>query len=56
MLSCDYNGWADMREDEREAIDTFEASLGSNSWVRIPVRSGALSAAAVQLPLHSSAR
>jgi hypothetical protein len=25
MLSCDYNGWADVPEAEREAIDAFEA-------------------------------
>jgi hypothetical protein len=25
MLSCDYNGWADVPEEEREAIDAFEA-------------------------------
>jgi hypothetical protein len=26
MFSCDYNGWADMREEEREAIDVFETT------------------------------
>ncbi len=26
MFSCDYNGWADVPEDEREAIDAFEAA------------------------------
>jgi len=26
MFSCDYNGWADVSEEEREAIDAFEAS------------------------------
>ena len=25
MFSCDYNGWADVPEEEREAIDAFEA-------------------------------
>jgi hypothetical protein len=25
MFSCDYNGWADVPEEEREAIDEFEA-------------------------------
>ncbi len=24
MFSCDYNGWADVPEEEREAIDAFE--------------------------------
>ncbi|HEX5575316.1 MAG TPA: hypothetical protein VFX42_05535 [Gemmatimonadales bacterium] len=25
MFSCDYNGWADVPEEEREGIDVFEA-------------------------------
>jgi hypothetical protein len=25
VFSCDYNGWADVPEEEREAIDAFEA-------------------------------
>jgi hypothetical protein len=25
MFSCDYNGWADVPEDEREALEAFEA-------------------------------
>ena len=25
MFSCDYNGWADVPEDEREGIDAFES-------------------------------
>ncbi len=24
MFSCDYNGWADVPEEEREAIEAFE--------------------------------
>jgi hypothetical protein len=24
VFSCNYNGWADIPEDEREAIDAFE--------------------------------
>ena len=27
VFSCDYNGWADVPEDEREAIDAFESSI-----------------------------
>jgi hypothetical protein len=27
MFSCDYNGWADVPEEEREAIEAFEAAL-----------------------------
>lgn len=26
MFSCDYNGWADVPEDEREGIEAFEAA------------------------------
>ena len=26
MFSCDYNGWADVPEEEREGIDCFELS------------------------------
>jgi hypothetical protein len=36
MLSCDYNGWADVPEEEREAIDAFEAALEVRStavWI-----------------------
>jgi hypothetical protein len=24
VFSCDYNGWADVPEDEREALEAFE--------------------------------
>jgi hypothetical protein len=26
MFSCDYNGWADVPEDEREELEAFESS------------------------------
>jgi hypothetical protein len=26
MISCNYNGWADVPEDEREGLDVFEAT------------------------------
>jgi hypothetical protein len=26
VFSCDYNGWADVPEEEREGIDAFEAA------------------------------
>ena len=26
MFSCNYNGWADVPEEEREGIDVFEAT------------------------------
>ena len=25
MFSCDYNGWADVPEEEREGVEAFEA-------------------------------
>lgn len=31
MFSCDYNGWADVPEEEREGIEAFEAT-------RLPAR------------------
>jgi hypothetical protein len=29
VYSCDYNGWADVPEEEREGIDAFEAKQTS---------------------------
>jgi hypothetical protein len=26
VFSCDYNGWADVPEEEREAIDAYETA------------------------------
>jgi hypothetical protein len=26
MFSCDYNGWADVPEEEREGVDAFETA------------------------------
>jgi hypothetical protein len=26
VFSCDYNGWSDVPEEEREAIEAFEAA------------------------------
>jgi hypothetical protein len=26
MISCSYNGWTDLPEEEREAMDAFEAA------------------------------
>jgi hypothetical protein len=36
MLSCDYNGWADVPEEEREGIEAFEAAR-SRPLPSIPV-------------------
>jgi hypothetical protein len=30
VFSCDYNGWADVPEEEREGIDAFEATGSPN--------------------------
>jgi hypothetical protein len=38
MFSCDYNGWADVPEEEREAIDAFEVALRmpvTTEWVAL---------------------
>ena len=32
MLSCDYNGWNDAPEDEREALDAYEAAAEKAMW------------------------
>jgi hypothetical protein len=37
MFSCDYNGWADVPEEEREAFDAFEVEKNAPA-----VRSGEL--------------
>jgi hypothetical protein len=31
VFSCDYNGWADVPEEEREGIDAFEATGSPNA-------------------------
>ena len=35
MFSCDYNGWADVPEEEREAADAFEVEKNAAA-VRAP--------------------
>jgi hypothetical protein len=42
MLSCDYNGWSDVPEDEREGLDVFfsenargEAPAGCHDTTRV---------------------
>jgi hypothetical protein len=44
VFSCDYNGWADVPEEEREAIEAFEAAL------QVPL------SAAVQPPISRDPR
>ena len=36
MFSCDYNGWADVPEEEREGIDAFEAAGPPSASMIIP--------------------
>jgi hypothetical protein len=36
-MSCDYNGWNDAPEDEREALDAYEAAA---EMARVAVGSG----------------
>jgi len=41
LLSCDHNGWNDAPEDEREALDTYEAAaekarVAAGSGARLP--------------------
>jgi hypothetical protein len=41
VFSCDYNGWADVPEEEREAIEAFESvsqvpAIPAPSLVRVP--------------------
>jgi hypothetical protein len=40
VLSCDYNGWNDAPEDEREALDAYEAAATKArlalGWGRCP--------------------
>jgi hypothetical protein len=51
MLSCDYNGWTDAPEDEREAhryfADIVRQEVGT---CRRPLRDGFSAAAGVALP------
>lgn len=39
MISCSYNGWTDLAEEEREAMEAFEASLTppALALVRLPL-------------------
>jgi hypothetical protein len=37
VFSCDYNGWADVPEEEREGVDAFEASRPVPPRAALPV-------------------
>ena len=50
MISCDYNGWADLPEDQREEMEAFEARVpapavnsmtGRRSFPVVPQRKAA---------------
>jgi hypothetical protein len=37
VFSCDYNGWADVPEDEREAVEAFESAAAASADPLPPV-------------------
>jgi hypothetical protein len=42
VFSCDYNGWADVPEEEREGIEAFEAAQSIRTtplWVLVTAAS-----------------
>jgi hypothetical protein len=45
MLTCDYNGWADVPEEEREGIDAFEAAAAVSGVLRVLVLERSLTVA-----------
>lgn len=47
LLSCDYNGWNEAPEDEREALDAYEAAAEK---VRVAVGLGACLPAGGSIP------
>jgi hypothetical protein len=50
-MSCDYNGWNDAPEDEREALDTYEAAAEK---ARVAVGSGGYRPARGSLPTEGT--
>jgi hypothetical protein len=38
VFSCDYNGWADVPEEEREGLDAFEATRMPPARALLPIR------------------
>ena len=53
MFSCDYNGWSDVPEDEREAIDAFEVEKATAA---VLVYAPALRSKPLQLSAHERSR
>jgi hypothetical protein len=50
VMTADYNGWADQPEEEREALDQLEMTLGSTAPARrhLPALRGVLLRAAAR--------
>jgi hypothetical protein len=50
LMMADYNGWADEREEEREALDQLETTLATAPvpGLRLPVLRGLLLRAAAR--------
>jgi hypothetical protein len=53
MYSCNYNGWADVPEEEREGIDTFEATRRPTTALVPASLSAALIAPALAASRHT---
>jgi hypothetical protein len=51
VLSCDYNGWNDAPEDEREALDAYEAAAEKT---KVAVGSGACLPAGGSIPTEGT--
>jgi len=51
LLSCDHNGWNDAPEDEREALDTYEAAAEK---ARVAAGSGACLPAGGSIPTEGT--
>ena len=49
VFSCNYNGWADAPEEEREALDTYEAGVAEAEGASAPGH------VALTLPINSPA-
>ena len=56
MFSCDYNGWADVPEEEREELEVFEAAHPLfGEAARVPLRLESALALLRQIPEHRAA-
>jgi hypothetical protein len=55
VFSCDYNGWADVPEEEREGIDAFEAALLPPAPAPVPLITRLSPLPATPLPRRKAA-